>query len=387
MTDPDSVDPLRDERIRYSRHLRLPEIGPEGQACLGQSSVLCIGAGGLGSPAALYLAAAGVGRIGIVDFDTVDLSNLQRQLLHGTPDVGRPKTDSATETLTDLNPGITIEPHPVRFDVSNAADLVDKYDLVLDGSDNFATRYLANDACFFAGKPCVHGSIYRFEGHLTVLCRPAGPCYRCLYPVPPPPEAVPSCDQAGVLGVLPGVIGCLQATEALKILLGIGTPLDKRLLVYDALDMQFREMRIDPDPACPLCGDQATIHQLQALPDRCPASSPIDSKETASMHDITPEELQAIQAQDEQITLVDVREGFEVDICRLENSCHIPLAELPERLDELQQDRPVVVYCLSGGRSAAAAELLRGRGFADVKNLTGGIRAWGTRLDPSMRLY
>jgi molybdopterin/thiamine biosynthesis adenylyltransferase/rhodanese-related sulfurtransferase len=371
-----------EELQRYSRHLIMPEVTADGQRRLKAARVLCIGAGGLGSPAALYLAAAGVGTIGIVDFDDVDLSNLQRQILHGTKDVGRGKLESARDRLGDINPEIDIELHQCRFSSENASEIVSKYDVVVDGSDNFATRYLSNDVCVFAQKPNVYGSVFRFEGQTTVFApHLGGPCYRCLFPEPPPPESVPNCAQAGVLGVLPGIIGMLQAIEAIKLILGIGEPLIGRLLHFDALKVKFRELNLRRDAQCPVCGDTPTIF------------SPIDYEQFCRARD--EETIPAISAQElkrkldahEAFELIDVREPFEYEIARIDGAKLIPLAEIGERTEELQREQPIVVHCHSGTRSAQAVRLLQQRGFSNVYNLEGGIDAWSDQIDPSVPKY
>jgi sulfur-carrier protein adenylyltransferase/sulfurtransferase len=371
-----------EELQRYSRHLIMPEVTADGQRRLKAARVLCIGAGGLGSPAALYLAAAGVGTIGIVDFDAVDLSNLQRQILHGTKDVGRGKLESARDRLRDINPEIDIELHQCRFSSENASEIVSKYDVVVDGSDNFATRYLSNDVCVFAQKPNVYGSVFRFEGQTTVFApRLGGPCYRCLFPEPPPPESVPNCAQAGVLGVLPGIIGMLQAIEAIKLILGIGEPLIGRLLHFDALKVKFRELNLRRDAECPVCGDTPTIF------------SPIDYEQFCGGGDeetipvISAHELKRKLDAHEAFELIDVREPFEYEIARIDGAKLIPLAEIGERTEELQREQPIVVHCHSGTRSAQAVRLLQQRGFSNVYNLEGGIDAWSDQIDPSVPKY
>jgi sulfur-carrier protein adenylyltransferase/sulfurtransferase len=371
-----------EELQRYSRHLIMPEVTSEGQNRLKAARVLCIGAGGLGSPAALYLAAAGVGTLGIVDFDDVDLSNLQRQILHGTKDIGRGKLDSARDRLHDINPQIEIELHKCRFSSENASQLVARYDMVVDGSDNFPTRYLSNDVCVFAHKPNVYGSVFRFEGQTTVFAPHLdGPCYRCLFPEPPPPESVPNCAQAGVLGVLPGIIGMLQAIETLKLILGIGEPLVGRLLHFDALKVKFRELNLRRDPQCPVCGENPTIF------------SPIDYEQFCGMRDeggipeISPHELKRRMDAEESFELIDVREPFEYEIARIDGAKLIPLGEITERLNELSGEQPIIVHCHSGKRSAQAVQLLQQRGFADVYNLAGGIDAWSDQIDPNVPKY
>ncbi|PYL29328.1 MAG: molybdenum cofactor biosynthesis protein MoeB [Verrucomicrobia bacterium] len=370
------------ELQRYSRHLIMPEVTADGQRRLKAARVLCIGAGGLGSPAALYLAAAGVGSIGIVDFDDVDLSNLQRQILHGTKDIGRAKLESAQDRLRDINPEIGIELHQCRFSSENAPQIVSKYDIVVDGSDNFATRYLSNDVCVFARKPNVYGSVFRFEGQTTVFApHLGGPCYRCLFPEPPPPDAVPNCAQAGVLGVLPGIIGLLQTIEAIKLIIGIGEPLVGRLLHFDALKVKFRELNLRRDAQCPVCGENPTIF------------SPIDYEQFCGVQgdDAIPamsaHELKRKMDAREAFQLIDVRELFEYEIARIDGSKLIPLGEIVERTDELQREQTIVVHCHSGGRSAEAVRLLQQRGFNNVYNLKGGIDAWSDEVDPSVPKY
>jgi len=370
------------ERRRYSRHLLLPEIGVEGQRRLKASSALVVGAGGLGSPALLYLAAAGVGRIGIVDFDEVDESNLQRQVLHATPDLGTAKTESARRRLIGLNPEIRLELHAERLDASNVMRIGGGYDVVLDGSDNFATRYLLNDACVLLGIPDVHGSVFRFEGLLSVFATRGGPCYRCLHPEPPPPGLVPDCATGGVLGVLPGVIGTLQATEALKILLGLGPTLAGRLLMYQALPMRFRELRLARDPACAACGDHPTIREPKDLAASC--TSPIPK---TPMREIHPTDLKRELDSPKPPFLLDVREPREHDLCRIPGGTLIPLGQLPGRIGELDPNDDIVVYCRSGGRSGNATLFLMQNGFRRVRNLAGGILAWSDHVDPSVPKY
>ena len=371
-----------EELQRYSRHLIMPEVTSEGQNRLKAARVLCIGAGGLGSPAALYLAAAGVGTLGIVDFDDVDLSNLQRQILHGTKDIGRGKLESAKDRLHDINPQIETELHKCRFSSENASQLVARYDVVVDGSDNFPTRYLSNDVCVFANKPNVYGSVFRFEGQTTVFApHLGGPCYRCLFPEPPPPESVPNCAQAGVLGVLPGIIGMLQAIETLKLILGIGDSLVGRLLHFDALKVKFRELNLRRDPQCPVCGENPTIF------------SPIDYEQFCGVRDegeiseMSPHQLKRKIDAEEPFELIDVREPFEYEIARIDGAKLIPLGEISERLNELSGERPIVVHCHTGKRSAQAVRLLQQRGFANVYNLEGGIDAWSDQIDPNVPKY
>jgi molybdopterin/thiamine biosynthesis adenylyltransferase/rhodanese-related sulfurtransferase len=371
-----------EELQRYSRHLLMPEVTSEGQKRLKAARTLCVGAGGLGSPAALYLAAAGVGTIGIVDFDDVDLSNLQRQILHGTKDIGRSKLESARDRLRDINPEIEIELHECRFSSENAPELVAQYDVVVDGSDNFPTRYLSNDVCVFARKPNVYGSVFRFEGQTTVFApHLGGPCYRCLFPEPPPPDSVPNCAQAGVLGVLPGIIGMLQAIETIKLIVGIGEPLVGRLLHFDALKVKFRELNLRRDPQCPVCGEKPTIFSPIDYEQFCGARNE-DEIPTMSAHELK----QKIDAR-EPFELIDVREAFEYEIARIDGAKLIPLGEIAERADELPRERPIVVHCHSGQRSAEAVRLLQQRGFANVYNLEGGIDAWSDQIDSSVPKY
>jgi molybdopterin/thiamine biosynthesis adenylyltransferase/rhodanese-related sulfurtransferase len=371
-----------EELQRYSRHLLMPEVTSEGQKRLKAARILCVGAGGLGSPAALYLAAAGVGTIGIVDFDDVDLSNLQRQILHGTNDIGRSKLESARHRLRDINPEIEIQLHECRFSSENASHLVAQYDIVVDGSDNFPTRYLSNDVCVFAQKPNVYGSVFRFEGQTTVFApHMSGPCYRCLFPEPPPPDSVPNCAQAGVLGVLPGIIGMLQAIEAIKLIVGIGEPLIGRLLHFDALKVKFRELNLRRDPECPVCGENPIIF------------SPIDYEQFCGARDedviptMSARELKRKMDAHEPFELIDVREVFEYEIARIDGAKLIPLGEIAERVNELHDERPIVVHCHTGRRSAEAVRLLQQRGFANVYNLEGGIDAWSNQIDPSVPKY
>ena len=372
-----------EELQRYSRHLMMPEVTPDGQRCLKAARVLCIGAGGLGSPAALYLAAAGVGTIGIVDFDDVDLSNLQRQILHGTSDIGRSKLESARDRLHDVNPEIKLELHKCRFSSENATELVAQYDLIVDGSDNFPTRYLSNDVCVFARKPNVYGSVFRFEGQTTVFApHIGGPCYRCLFPEPPPPDTVPNCAEAGVLGVLPGFIGMLQAIETIKLIVGIGDPLVGRLLYFDALKVKFRELNVRRDPQCPVCGENPTIFSPIDYEQFCGARRDEKAIPRMSAHELK----QKMDAR-EPFELIDVRETYEYEIARIDGARLIPLGEIAERADELPRDRPIVVHCHSGRRSAEAVRLLQQRGFGNIYNLEGGIDAWSDQIDPGVPKY
>src|SRR5687767_9511132 len=380
-----------DEVKRYSRHLIMPEVGVEGQEKLKKGSVLCIGAGGLGSPAALYLAAAGVGTIGVVDFDVVDYSNLQRQVIHGTSDVGRSKLASAKDRLLELNPHINIETYETALSSKNALDLFKPYDVILDGTDNFPTRYLTNDACVILGKPNAYGSIFRFEGQASVFGAKNGPCYRCLYPEPPPPGLVPSCAEGGVLGVLPGVIGVIQATEAIKLITQIGEPLIGRFLIYDALRMRFRELKLKKDPDCPVCGTHPTVKKLIDYEQFCGVRPAASETATVTAHnpatDITALELKQRLDRGDKLTLVDVREPNEYQINRIPGTVLIPLGEIPRRYAELDKDAEVVVHCKMGGRSAKAADFLRSVGFKRVLNLKGGVLDWIDKVDPSQPKY
>src|SRR5687768_1789669 len=382
----------QDEIRRYSRHLIMPEVGIDGQRKLKASSVLCIGAGGLGSPAAMYLAAAGVGRIGIVDFDVVDFSNLQRQLLHGTSDVGRSKLASAKDRLHGLNPHVDIDTYETSLSSQNALDLFAPYDVILDGTDNFPTRYLVNDACVISGKPNAYGSIFRFEGQASVFATKEGPCYRCLYPEPPPPGLVPSCAEGGVLGVLPGIIGVIQATEAIKLMLGIGEPLIGRFLIYDALNMKFRELRLRKDPECPVCGTNPTVTKLIDYEQFCgmrpePAAAPATGAAAVRDWEITSVELKKKLDAGETPFILDVREPNEYQINRIPGSVLIPLGELPRRYQELPKDREIISQCKMGSRSAKAMDFLKTVGFTNVKNLKGGILDWVDKVDPSQPKY
>jgi adenylyltransferase/sulfurtransferase len=387
--------PQRAERIelsqqevaRYSRHLIMPEVGMEGQKRLKASGVLLIGAGGLGSPLGLYLAAAGVGHIGLVDFDVVDFSNLQRQVLHGTPDVGRPKLQSAKDRLQAINPEVRIDLYETRLTSANALQILAPYDVIIDGTDNFPTRYLVNDACVLLGKPNVYGSIFRFDGQASVFYPPQGPCYRCLYPEPPPPGEVPSCAEGGVLGILPGLIGCIQATEAVKLILGKGEPLIGRLVLYDALAMAFREFKVRRNPKCPMCGDRPTITQLIDYEQFCGVRGQEAPAPVAALAETTVEELKARLDRGDKLFILDVRNPEEYQICRLPGSTLLPLPQLPQRFGELDRDREMVVHCKSGMRSAKAIQFLRQQGFTKLSNLKGGILAWADRVDRSMPKY
>jgi sulfur-carrier protein adenylyltransferase/sulfurtransferase len=377
-----------DEVKRYSRHLIMPEVSVEGQRRLKAGKVLCIGAGGLGSPVALYLAAAGVGTIGIVDFDVVDFSNLQRQIIHGTPDVGRSKLASAKDRLNAINPEVNVVTHEATLTSQNAFELFGPYDVIVDGTDNFPTRYLVNDACVLLGKPNAYGSIFRFEGQASVFATKEGPCYRCLYPEPPPPGLVPSCAEGGVLGVLPGIIGVIQATETVKLIMGIGEPLIGRFLIYDALRMKFRELKLRKDPDCPVCGTHPTVTTLIDYEQFCgvgPAAPEPASMNNAS--EITAVELKQRLDRGDRITIVDVREPHEYQINRIAGSTLIPLGDIPRRFNELDPDDEIVVQCKVGARSARAAEFLRSVGFGRVLNLRGGILDWIDKVDPSQPKY
>jgi molybdopterin/thiamine biosynthesis adenylyltransferase/rhodanese-related sulfurtransferase len=381
---PEELPALSQEEIlRYSRHLIVPEVGIEGQRRLKDARVLMVGAGGLGSPIGLYLAAAGVGTLGIVEADAVDVTNLQRQILHGTRDVGRKKAESARDRLRDVNPHLEIELHDAWLSSENALQLIGAYDLVVDGTDNFATRYLVNDACVILGKPNVYGSIFRFEGQSTVFCTADGPCYRCLYPEPPPPGLVPSCAEGGVLGVLPGLVGVVQATEAVKLIVGMGEPLVGRLLLVDALQMQFRTVKLRRDRKCPACGTREirTLVDYQRL---CGIGAPEPSEQVPT---IEPEELDARRRRGEDLDLVDVREPHEWEICRIEGARLAPLSAFEESLPPRDSARDVVVYCRSGVRSAMAVRRLQAAGFRRVASLAGGLLRWSTEIDPTIPHY
>lgn len=372
------------EMLRYSRHLLLPEVGVSGQRKLKAARVLTVGAGGLGSPLSLYLAAAGVGTIGIVDFDVVDLTNLQRQIVHGTSTLGRSKLDSAEERLTDLNPNVRIERHETRLTSQNALEILGEYDIVVDGTDNFPTRYLVNDACVLLGKPNVYGSIFRFEGQASLFYAVKGPCYRCLYSEPPPPGLVPSCAEGGVLGVLPGIIGSIQALETIKWIIGAGSSLLGRLVLFDALKLRFRELELRKDPACPICGTNPSIHELIDYEAFCG----IGAEPAYNGPEITAEELrQEMTDKAQDLVLIDVREPHEWDIVHIEGARLIPLNQLPERLSELDGHAEIVTHCHHGARSMKALEILKGAGFGKVRSLAGGIDAWAERVDPGLARY
>jgi len=383
-----------DEIKRYSRHLILPEVGREGQEKLKAAKVLCVGSGGLGSPMSLYLTAAGVGTIGMVDFDVVDFSNLQRQILFGTSDVGKSKVATAQKRLTDLNPNCNIVAHETKLTAENAMEIVKQYDIVADGTDNFPTRYLVNDACVLLGKPNVYGSIFRFEGQASVFDSKRGPCYRCLYSEPPPPGLVPSCAEGGVLGILPGIVGVIQATEVVKLILGKGTTLIGRLLTFNALKMTFRELKLRKNPECPICGENPTIKALIDYEQFCGIGIGQESVGEAAAKanegdnnlEIEPEELKK-QLENKEVTLIDVREPQEYDICHIDGSKLIPLGEIEARKNELNANEKIVLHCHHGGRSMQALQVLQAAGFKNLQNLTGGIDAWAEKIQPNMARY
>jgi adenylyltransferase/sulfurtransferase len=378
----------KDELSRYSRHLILPEVGEEGQRKLKAARVLCVGTGGLGSPLALYLAAAGVGTLGLVDFDVVDASNLQRQIIHSTADIGRKKLDSAAEKLKALNPNLNVIKHDTLLSSANALDILKDYDVIADGTDNFPTRYLVNDACVLLGKPNAYGSIFRFEGQASVFATKDGPCYRCLYPEPPPPGLVPSCAEGGVLGILPGLIGVIQATETIKLILGKGSTLVRRLLLVDALNMRFRELKLRKNPECPVCGAHPTVTQLIDYQQFCgivPATKE-EVKVKNGVPQITVNELKRRIDAGEDLFILDVREPFEYQIANIGGKL-IPQGEVPQRLAEIDRSREIVVQCKSGGRSQRIAEFLKQSGYPDVVNLAGGILAWSSEIDATVPKY
>ena len=369
------------ERSRYARHLTLPEVGPEGQRRLKASRVLCLGAGGLGSPVTMYLAAAGIGEIGLVDDDRVDFSNLQRQILHGTSDVGRLKIESARDRLAEINPEVRVTIFETRFTAENAAAIAEPYDLIIDGTDNFPTRYLSNDLAVLTKKPNVYGSIYRFEGQVSVFApHLGGPCYRCLFPEPPAPGLVPSCAEGGVLGILPGIVGAMQANEAVKLLLGLGEPLIGRLVHFDALAFRFREIKLRRDPHCAVCGDSPTLTKLQDLEFTCDMNPP-------SLPEIDVHQLKDRLDQGTPFVLLDVREPAEIEVACLPGSVKIPLGELPTRISELDPSAETIIHCKAGGRSAKALQLLLDSGFTKACHVQGGINAWSKEIDPSVPLY
>ncbi len=383
---PVDVSPLSNEEVlRYSRHLIMPEVGMEGQEKLKAARVLCIGTGGLGSPLALYLAAAGVGTLGLVDFDVVDFSNLQRQVIHFTTDVGRPKLKSAAEKIAAINPFVNVKTFETRLTSENALKIFEGFDIIVDGTDNFPTRFLVNDACVFTGKPNVYGSIFRFEGQASVFAAKDGPCYRCLYPEPPPPGLVPSCAEGGVLGILPGLVGLIQATEAIKLILGQGQPLIGRLLLVDALGMKFRELKLRKNPDCVVCGRNPSVTKLIDYEEFCGLRGQEKTVSTNSF-EISVEELKRRLDAKEDVFILDVREPHEYQICNLSGHL-IPLNDLPKRINELDPDQEMVVHCKMGGRSAKAVEFLHKSGFTKAKNLTGGILAWSEKIDPKVPKY
>ncbi len=389
ITEPTTLPELTtDELSRYARHLILPEVGMEGQRRLKAARVLCVGTGGLGSPLAFYLAAAGIGTLGLVDFDVVDASNLQRQIIHSTKDIGRKKLDSAEEKLKALNPALNVVKHETMLSSANALDILKDYDIVADGTDNFPTRYLVNDACVLLGKPNVYGSIFRFEGQASVFATKDGPCYRCLYPEPPPPGLVPSCAEGGVLGILPGLVGVIQATEAIKQILGNGEPLIGRLLLVDALNMRFRELKLRKNPECPMCGRNPTITQLIDYQQFCGIvpETPQEKSVKNGIPQITVKDLKQRLDAGEDVQLIDVREPYEFQIAQIGGKL-IPQNDVPQRLAEIDRNREVVVHCKSGGRSQRIAEYLKQAGFPNVTNLAGGILAWSEEIDPKVPKY
>ncbi len=390
------IDPARLEECqltpqeyqRYARHLSIPEVGEEGQRRLKAAAVLCIGAGGLGSPIAMYLAAAGVGRLGLVDNDVVDFSNLQRQILHGTADVDRPKLDSALDTLRDINPEVTVDTYQERFTSDNARQIAEPYDIIIDGTDNFATRYLSNDLAVLTGKPNVYGSIFRFEGQCSVFApHLGGPCYRCMFPEPPEPGMVPSCAEGGVLGVLPGVVGNMQAIEAIKLIIGIGTPLLGRLIHFDALNFRFRDFKLRRDPECPVCGTHPSITELIDYDEFCGVGRGNASTDQLPEIDVHELKNRIEQRQQRPFVLLDVREANEQKICCLPDAVLIPLGELAHRLDELDRDSEIIIHCKAGGRSAKALDLLISSGFENSSHVQGGIDAWSKHIDPQVPRY
>ncbi len=388
LTNPtaEAVTLSNEEVLRYSRHLIMPEVGMEGQQKLKAARVLCIGAGGLGSPLAMYLAAAGVGTLGLVDFDVVDFTNLQRQIIHSTADVGRKKLDSAEETLKGINPFVDVRKFETKLSSANALEIFRRFDVIADGTDNFPTRYLVNDACVLTGKPNVYGSIFRFEGQASVFATKEGPCYRCLYPEPPPPGLVPSCAEGGVLGILPGLVGVIQATETIKLILGRGDALIGRLLLVDAMGMNFRQLKLRKNPDCPACGKNPTVTALIDYQEFCGVRGEEQPVAAAAVPEITVEELKQKLDAREDVFILDVREPHEYQICNL-NGYLLPLGDLPKRAHELDSSREIVAHCRSGVRSAKAVDFLRQAGFRKVKNLKGGILAWAEKIDPRMPKY
>jgi sulfur-carrier protein adenylyltransferase/sulfurtransferase len=389
ITEPTALPELTtDDLSRYSRHLILPEVGMEGQRRLKAAKVLCVGTGGLGSPLAFYLAAAGIGTLGLVDFDVVDASNLQRQIIHSTKDIGRKKLDSAAEKLTALNPALNVVKHDTMLSSANALEILKDYDIVADGTDNFPTRYLVNDACVLLGKPNVYGSIFRFEGQASVFATEQGPCYRCLYPEPPPPGLVPSCAEGGVLGILPGLVGVMQATEVIKLILGKGEPLVGRLLLVDALNMRFRELKLRKNPECPVCGTNPTVTELIDYQQFCGIvpETPQESSVKNGIPQITVKELKRRIDAGEDVQLIDVREPYEYQIAQIGGKL-IPQNDVPQRLAEIDREREVVVHCRSGARSQRIAEFLKQSGYPRVVNVAGGILAWSDEIDPRVQKY
>jgi adenylyltransferase/sulfurtransferase len=385
ITQAPQVTLSNEEVLRYSRHLIMPEVGMEGQLKIKAAKVLCVGAGGLGSPLALYLGAAGVGTLGVVDFDVVDFTNLQRQIIHTTADVGRKKLESAANKIKAINPNVEVRGFDTHLNSSNALELFKQFDIIVDGTDNFPTRYLVNDACVLTGKPNVYGSIFRFEGQVSIFATKDGPCYRCLYPEPPPPGLVPSCAEGGVLGILPGLVGVMQATEAIKLILGAGEPLIGRLVLVDALAMKFRELKLRKNPDCPACGTHPTVTQLIDYNQFCGIRGEEKPVETG-VPAISVEELKQRMDRGDDLFILDVREPHEYQICNLGGHL-IPLGDLPKRLNELDSSREIVAHCKAGGRSAKAVEFLRQAGFQKVTNLTGGVLAWADKIDPKMPKY
>jgi sulfur-carrier protein adenylyltransferase/sulfurtransferase len=377
-----------EELARYSRHITLPEVGVEGQRKLKAARVLCVGAGGLGSPLAFYLAAAGIGTLGLVDFDVVDSSNLQRQIIHSTRDVGRKKLDSAAEKLSALNPALKIVKHETMLSSANAMEILRDYDIVADGTDNFPTRYLVNDACVLLGKPNVYGSIFRFEGQASVFATENGPCYRCLYPEPPPPGLVPSCAEGGVLGILPGLVGVIQATEVIKLILGQGEPLIGRLLLVDSLGMRFRELKLRKNPECPVCGEHPAVTELIDYHQFCGVAPPAPQEQAVKngIPQMSVQELKQRRDSGDDIFILDVREPFEYQIANIGGTL-IPMNQVPGRLSEIDRSREIVVHCAVGGRSQRVAEFLKQNGYEKVSNLAGGIKAWSEQIDPSVPKY
>jgi sulfur-carrier protein adenylyltransferase/sulfurtransferase len=383
---PPAASLTNEEILRYSRHLIMPEVGMEGQLKLKAAKVLLIGTGGLGAPLGLYLTAAGVGHLGLVDFDVVDFTNLQRQVTFGTSDVGKPKTEAARERLSNLNPDVEITTYETKLTSENALELFKDYDIVVDGTDNFPTRYLVNDACILLGKPNVYGSIFRFEGQVTVFGMPEGPCYRCLYPEPPPPGLVPSCAEGGVLGVLPGIVGSLQALETIKLIIGRGDSLEGRLVLFDALAMKFRELKLRKNAQCPMCGTERKIHQLIDYQEFCGIRGEEELDSNLHVPEITARELKERLDRGDDLFILDVREPHEYQICNLKGHL-IPLGELPKRVHELDSAREIVAHCKSGKRSAQAVDFLRQAGFRKIYNLHGGILSWSTEVDPNVPRY